>query len=112
MSRPYKIEVRLTEEEKLSWHAQADAAGVSVSELVRQRMKDARLPAVATDEDCAKAERERRLEQAAVGSTGARSAPAVPAPAAPSAVSRWRPFEARDVLSERELAEMELLEKS
>jgi hypothetical protein len=34
------VDVRVHPIDKASWQAEADAAGVSVSELVRQRMKD------------------------------------------------------------------------
>jgi hypothetical protein len=34
-----KVEVRLTEQEKFDWKSQADAEGVSVSTLLRRRMR-------------------------------------------------------------------------
>jgi hypothetical protein len=48
-----KIEVRLSEAEKLNWKMQADAEGVPVSVLLRRRMKAAQDGVVQLDLDAA-----------------------------------------------------------
>ena len=62
--RPVWVKIRASEAERASWHAKAGAAGLSLSDLVRQSIGKVRTWTVAA----AEVERERTRELARIGS--------------------------------------------